>query len=157
MAAMRRRLRAGCVLGMVLWPLSLEARADEESTTAEALFRAGREAMKQGDYEEACPRLRESQRLDPALGTLLNLALCEEELSNLLAAWRHYQTILAELPEDDPRRELAETHSAEVKSKLAWVVLEAAGPLPADTVVRSGDLELTPAGFGDRFPVVSGT
>ncbi|HEU4534580.1 MAG TPA: tetratricopeptide repeat protein, partial [Polyangiaceae bacterium] len=54
------------------------ARANETSDRAEALFREGREAMKRGDLDEACPKFSESQELDPSAGTLLNLALCEQ-------------------------------------------------------------------------------
>jgi hypothetical protein len=54
-----------------------------DSATAEALFAAGREAIRRGDYQAACPMFAESNRLDPAVGTVLNLAICEEHLGQL--------------------------------------------------------------------------
>ena len=58
--AMRARFKQGGALCLLTCLLTVEAHADDESATAEALFRAGREAMKQGDYPRACQRLRES-------------------------------------------------------------------------------------------------
>jgi hypothetical protein len=54
---------------------------------AEALFEAGREALDKGDYEVACQRFEESNRLESAAGTILNLANCREQLGQLASAW----------------------------------------------------------------------
>ncbi|MFO0567610.1 MAG: hypothetical protein U0263_18270 [Polyangiaceae bacterium] len=54
-----------------------------DATAAEALFNAGRDAVKAGDYPTACAKFRESNRLDPAPGTVLNLADCEEHLGHV--------------------------------------------------------------------------
>src|SRR5690242_9793251 len=66
------------------------ARADDKAT-ADRLFDEGRAAMAAKDYASACPKLEESQRLDPALGTLLNIGLCYEgqgRVASALAVWR---------------------------------------------------------------------
>jgi hypothetical protein len=58
---------------------------------AEAAFREGRALMQTGDLERACAKLAESQNLEPAAGTLLNLAECQEKRGLSASAWATYQ------------------------------------------------------------------
>src|SRR4051812_28534695 len=71
-----------------------------DSISAEALFAAGREAAQRGDYRQACDKFAESQRLDPAPGTLINLGDCNEHLGLLASAWRYYREAADRLPGD---------------------------------------------------------
>ena len=59
-----------------------------DPAAAEWLFREGRALMKKGDFAPACAKLAESQRLDPAVGTLMNLAECEERIGRTASAWQ---------------------------------------------------------------------
>jgi hypothetical protein len=83
----------------VAWPcLSELAYADTElsrQAVAERLFQAGKSAMEQRRYELACGKLKDSQRLDPAGGTVLLLALCLEARGKLASAWLGYQEALS--------------------------------------------------------------
>src|SRR5690349_15059097 len=54
-----------------------------DPTTADALFEAGRAAAKRGDFKEACEKFAESERLDPAPGTVFNLAECHNSLGEI--------------------------------------------------------------------------
>lgn len=123
---------------------------------AEALFRAGREALKQGDDVRACDLLRESERIEPAPGTELNLAFCEERLKRWARAWQLLQQVLHTLPRSDPRREIARLRVVTLERRIARVTLEAVPGLPADTRVRSADAEYSAASFGVAIPVDPG-
>jgi hypothetical protein len=68
-----------------------QAAGNLPGLSAEALFAEGRRLMAEGRTEQACAKFRESERLDPAVGTLLNLARCEKTLGHTASAWLDYR------------------------------------------------------------------
>jgi hypothetical protein len=85
------------------------------------LFRRGRAAMKSGDCRAAVPLLSQSHSLDPAVGTALNLALCEEQLGELSDALEHLQFVIDSAGAEDPRRRFAERRVTEIERRMAWL------------------------------------
>jgi hypothetical protein len=86
---------------LVLTLVAHSARADGEPTEgdrllARTLFEEGRTASKNGDYAKACPKFAESQRREPAIGTLFNLADCYEHQGRLAVAWTMFSDVAEE-------------------------------------------------------------
>jgi hypothetical protein len=78
---MRRAIAIVFVMG------SSVAHAQSGGAQAEALFRQGKDLMAAGNVAEACSAFQESQKLEPAVTTLLNLAACREKLGQIATAW----------------------------------------------------------------------
>ncbi len=89
--------------GAVLASSSARAAAPPDVAAAEALFREARAAARTGDHATACPKFRESYRLDPAVGTLLNLADCEEHDGHLVDSLRRFEEAFGRLSPTDDR------------------------------------------------------
>ncbi len=66
-----------------------------DRAAAQDLFDNARELMNDDRYEEACDKFEESQRLDPAPGTQLNLADCFERIGKTASAWINFLEVAA--------------------------------------------------------------
>jgi serine/threonine-protein kinase len=112
------------------------AQDRRDPIAAEALFERGKQLVDQGRTPEACQAFAESQRLDPAGGTLLRLALCHEADKKLASAWLEYLEVVrvSEAGTGEPaklaeRVRIAREHLAAIEPrvpKLAIVVPPAA-------------------------------
>jgi hypothetical protein len=120
------------------------ARDGEPVIQAEALFTAGRKDVEHGDYRSACGKFAESQRLDPAVGTLINLADCEEHLGELARAWEHWREAVERLSSDDERRPVVAERAAAADKRVPRLTLKLApGAVPAaDWSIRRDDVEI---------------
>ena len=98
---------------------SAEPQANTPQARAEALFDEGVTLLDAKSFAAACARFEESQKLDPAPGTLFNLATCEEGQAHFGTAARRWREGAALLPADDPRRPKAEKNAADAESKAA--------------------------------------
>jgi hypothetical protein len=94
--------------------------------SAEALFQEGRSLMSAGRAVEACQKFSESNRLDPATGTLLNLAVCNQAIGKTATAWSQFR--LAEVASEADHREdrvtLAREHLAALLPKLSVITIQ---------------------------------
>jgi hypothetical protein len=141
---------ARCLAACVLAATAARAQApggDEGPKAAEALFLDGREAMRAGDFATACPKFAESQRLDPSLGTLLNLSLCEESLGDLVNARVHLRAFVDGAPPSDDRIAAASEHLEALERRLPRLELRLAPDAsPLTRIALDGAPLATPVG-----------
>jgi hypothetical protein len=126
-----------------------------DPVTAEALFRAGRAAADRGDWASACPQFEESNRLDPAVGTMFNLAACNEQIGKIASAWQIFREVAQRLPPGDDRIALALARAHALEPKLPSITLQI-GAVPAGTVVLRDGVELGTASLGLPLPIDPG-
>jgi hypothetical protein len=109
-------IRAIAIVFMfVTW--SSIALAQSKGAQAEVLFRQGRKLMTAGKVAEACTSFDESQKLEPAVTTLLNLAACREKLGQLATAWGQFLEAARQTrsASDTATRQLHDTATARAK------------------------------------------
>lgn len=157
---MRRRIAAvvlGCFIGGLTPALTpASSFAQGSSAAAEALFDQARSAMDLGEYDEACEKFRESNRLDPAPGTLLNLANCEEKRGKLATAWELFRAVEDQLPAGDDRIPVARDRAAKLKPRLPRLTIDAGTSPPDGIQVTRDGIDLGVASLGTPLPVDPG-
>jgi len=115
---------------------------------ARELFEQGRALMAEKKFSKACAKLAESQRLDPAPGTLLNLAVCHESEGKTATAWSEFNDALT-LARRDGRKdrvEFATRHIEKLEARLSRVTVVV--PEPA----RLSGLEVSLDGVSVKKP-----
>jgi hypothetical protein len=140
---------------LLLAALMSSREAFAGDAAAEALFRAGREATDKGDHRTACLRFEESHRLEPASGTVFNLALCLERLGQVASAWRRFREAKERLPSGDERSRMADERIAALEPRLPKLTLRLSEPDAKATIVRDG-VELGRGSLGVAVPVDPG-
>jgi hypothetical protein len=117
---MLRTFLCGAVL-VTASTVATSARADIKD--AEELFRQGKAEMTKGNYDRACPMFVESYKQDPAMGTLLNLALCHEAIGRIASAWGEWRAVeqqaRAAVPPREDRIKMAQEHADKLEPRLS--------------------------------------
>src|SRR5687767_14605716 len=95
----------------------------EGKALAETLFRDGRTLLEQGRTKEACAKFASSQRIEPKLGTLLNLATCHEAEGKTASAWAEFTeaAVQAERANQPERQAFAREHAEALARRLSRV------------------------------------
>ncbi|HEY5935621.1 MAG TPA: hypothetical protein VIU61_13320 [Kofleriaceae bacterium] len=150
------RLVLALGLGFVLAP-SITAHADRKVEKADQLFREGL-ALKDSNVTQACAKFEESLRYNAqAIGTLLNVALCDEKLGRIASAARKYREARDRSREQGLPEHLAaaEERLAAVEPELPHVTITFTEPPTADTRILIDD-QLLPLDEVLRHPVDPG-
>lgn len=135
------------------------ARAQSQSTAiAEGLFRDGRLLMDHGKIDEACDKFDASQRMQPAVGTQLNLAICREKQGRTATAWSLFAEVesVSLRAGDDVRASVAHEHGTALASQLKKVVIEVPTP-PPGMVLKLDGIALPPGALGTEIPIDPGS
>ncbi len=130
-----------------------------DKTVAESLFRDGRELMDQGRIPEACRKLEESQRLDPALGTLLNMAVCHEREGKIATAWAEFNEAMVEARHEgrQDRYDFASDHVKSIEPNLPRLNIQVPREVRVPgLVVMRGDTPLGDGAWNTGLPVDPG-
>ncbi len=147
----RRTRGPGAVLAllMVLASVLVPARAAAGSPSAEVLFQEGRRLLLSGRTAEACAMLRESLAIEPASGTLLNVALCDERLGRTATAFDEYREAarLARRQGRDDRAAVAVERGDALRPRLARVTVMAPHA-PPGMIVECDDGPFDGQGLG---------
>lgn len=131
--------------------------AAQNKAAAEALFNDARALLKAGDYAAACPKFEASQRMDPALGTLLNLATCYEKLGRVASAWARFAEAadLAKRAGESKRGAYARKQQKALEPRLPHVRIVVSEPVDGLVVQRDGET-VDSAAFDTPLPVDPG-
>jgi hypothetical protein len=154
-------IRIAVVLALV--GVSSSAYGQAAGAQAEVLFREGRDLMTAGKYAEACAAFEQSQKLEPAISTLLNLAGCREKAGQLATAWGLFleadrQTRSAKDTATKKLNGVAKTRAQKLESRVSKLAINVAQANQVDGLEILRDKEHIEAGMWNRaLPIDGGT
>lgn len=131
-----------------------------QKAEANLLFDEARVAMASRDYAQAISKLEQSQQLDPAVGTLLNLGECYVAVGRTASAWATYRdaSSLAASTKQRERERFASRKAQELEARLSRleVVVKPDARVPGLTISRS-NVPIPEGLWGAAVPVDPGT
>ncbi|MGO8995912.1 MAG: hypothetical protein ACLQVI_21575 [Polyangiaceae bacterium] len=132
----------------------------DQRALAEMLFFTGKGMMGDGRIPQACQKFAESYRLDPAAGTLLNLAVCHEKEGKIASSWGEFRQALAEAKRANrqDRIDLAEEAIKRIEPDLPFVAINVpAGVKVAGLEIRRNGVPLQAGAWDTELPIDPGT
>jgi hypothetical protein len=132
----------------------------ERKAQAELLFEKARALLERDAAAEACPLLEQSQRLDPATGTLLFLGDCFARTGRTASAWAAFREAeaRAKIAGQVDREELARARSNEVSARVPRLLVSVGRSSRVSGLRISCDgKELGSSRWNDPMPLDPGT
>lgn len=135
------------------------AAQGSNKAAAEALYQQAVKLFKAEQFGDAAEKFDASQKLDPAIGTLLYLGDCYEKLNKKASAWAAFKEAasLAQSRNDD-REKTAEVRAAALLPQVSHLVVRVADvslALPGFVLRRDG-VEMPPGTLGAPLPMDAG-
>lgn len=125
----RSLLRTAAALALALsTSLAAAAPSKQDVARADKLFKEAKSLMAAGKLAQACPKLEESQSLDPAPGTKYQLAVCYEGTGKPATALAFYTEIaeLAKAGGYKDKEKVAREKAAAIEPRVPRIVIEVA-------------------------------
>ncbi len=145
-----------------------------DPAAAESLFQRGVDLMKKGAWDDACKAFDASMKLDPSVGTQINLARCADHYGKTAQAWAAYKkarALNAETPLEKRKASVeafVDGEIAKLEPRLPYVSVTlaiappkvgATAPSPADVaglVLERDDALIPIEGLGVPVPIDPG-
>ncbi len=155
---MRKRLPLIAALSLTMIALPMGAHAEPtalDRAAAESLFEDGMKLVAAQDYAAACPKLAESQRIDPAMAKKFRLAECYEAIGRTASAWANFVDVAddAAFAGKPDREKVARARAAKLEAVLSRATIVVTTPDLAGLEVHRGDLVVGKAQWGSATPV----
>jgi hypothetical protein len=149
--ARRSRLALACVGAILLLSFAAEA----QNAAAQQLFDEGKALLAAGRLADACPKLAESQRLDPSPGTLFHLSDCHERQGRLASAWAGFLEVAgaARAAGKTVHEGAARQRAKALEPRLARLRIDVDPAGAKDVVVERDGIVVTAAAIGVEVPV----
>lgn len=148
--------------GALCAPLLLAAPASAQGrdpAAAQALFDQAKELIRQKRFAEACPKLQESNRLDPGIGTQFNLADCYEQSGRIASAWAAFLEVVsqARASGESDREKAAQKRADKLEPRLPkLLVIVPDGSQVSGLEVRRNGVSVGAPQWGTPMPVDPG-
>jgi hypothetical protein len=156
-------MRVVWVMWIVWIAESSAAFAQPAGAQAEVLFRQGRELLVAGKVAEACNAFEESQKLEAAVTTLLNLAGCRETLGQFATAWGLFLDAARQTrsPNDATTQRLhdvAQSRAQKLEPRVSKLTINVPMPNQFDGLeILRGSERVSPGLWNRSLPVDGGT
>jgi serine/threonine-protein kinase len=138
--------------------LAHAAPSAADRAAAEVLFDSAVKLLEAGNGKEACPKLEESQRLDPGVGTLLYLAECYRIIGRTASAWATFRdaSYAADSAGQQDRAQIATSEAAKLKPMLSYLSLAVSDQQLAGLEIRRDGEVLNRALWTSPIPIDPG-
>jgi hypothetical protein len=129
----------------------------QQAAIADELYKQGQKLMEQGKVHEACEKFKASQEADPAIGTLINLALCHEKEGKTASSWDEFNeaALQAQKAGQRDREKYAHEHADALEKQLHKLVIIVADK-PDDVVVKLDGKQFKAGVLGTPLPLDPG-
>lgn len=134
----------GLAIAALLAVTRIAVAEPADATEAGQAFQRGRDLARDGRYAEACVEFDRSYRLDPALGTAVNLADCLERQAQLRRAWQLFD-LVARAPGTQSRARFARQRADALLPRLATLVVTVREPAAPGLALQIGAQAVAPA------------